>query len=25
VHDVAETVRTLRLTQAMAPAPRTEN
>lgn len=25
VHDVAETVRTLRLTQAMAPVPRTEN
>ncbi|MGJ3523728.1 dihydropteroate synthase [Nitratidesulfovibrio sp. D1] len=25
VHDVAETLRTLRLTQAMAPAPRTEN
>lgn len=25
VHDVAETMRTLRLTQAMAPAPRTEN
>lgn len=25
VHDVADTVRTLRLTQAMAPAPRTEN
>lgn len=25
VHDVAETARTLRLTQAMAPAPRTEN
>jgi dihydropteroate synthase len=25
VHDVAETVRTLRLTQAMAPAPSTEN